>query len=513
MAGIDGFRHERQNSRLTEETLKAFHETWLLRRPKCGNRRGFLNEDGQIESAIALNHRPREDALRQDYIQLNHGRAITMMAFDVDDDYSVEGIAEKVVEWGMTPPNMVVRNPQSGHCHAIYFISGKILNDSITPGPSMRFLEAVRETMTAVLDADPNYTGMLVQNPLSPRWELHVGGGTRHNLSDLMYNFRRIMLEHGIGKAVRRQMSPLEGDWDSEGAAEGSRNCMMFESLMKIVPREYREQGYPTGLERRAFTQSIDKMARGPLNRDVALLAGKAPMRDSEVRGIVKSVTSYIFRNNNEVRFLAHQRVKGRLRRKVDHERVIQQYTRHNRPISHLAQEYRVSYSAIYRILRVNGIKVEGKQQVRKWTAVSRKLELLLVSASARDDVRKHLGTDDEREIATFRVRMSRVKKEFPIWWDILSTKGHRARSRLVRYIQGMLQGKIPMCNLDEHRIVCDLMDQDGFWDEINRVAVEGKPSELITTHQQRKRQIRLSFWKEVLKEEQAIRAEFDLAA
>lgn len=517
MHGAVGFRRESDDRDLADETLNSFEEAWLLKRPKCGNRSGFLDDRGQIQSAIYLNHMDREQALCQDYIQLNHSRAVTMMSFDIDSDYSVEELGELVTLHGMIPPNLIMRNSMSGHCHVIYLISGKVYRNPLDMGASHRFLESVRDTMTAVLDADPDYNGLLVQNPFSTRWELYVSGGIRHNLGDLMKNFRGIMLERGLGKAVKRQRTEIGGEWDSEGAAEGSRNCMMFESLMRIVPREYREAGYPKISGRSSFVKSIEDLALGTLNQDIAMLAGKPPMKDSEVKGIVKSVTSFVFRNNTETRFLAHQRVMGKLRRKVDYDRVIDQYTNHNRPISELAQEYGVTYSAIYRILRVNNIEVDGQRKVRKWTAVREQLQVVVNSKSGSRlaGIQRIIDSQDPKAIAAYRTRMSRAKKAFPLWWSIISN-GDRSklRVRLMQYLRGMIKGKLPLHNLDEAKLVNDLINDPDFWvDAADRTRIIDITPQLVNEHRQRQRAIRMAFWREVLEEEERVKEELGLAA
>lgn len=520
MYGAEGFAHSKRDEALAKETLDSFYDTWLLKRPKCGDRRGIINERGQIDDIIPLRNLPREEALAREYIQVNHPRAATMMAFDIDNDYAVEDLLEKIVQWGMIPPNIVTRNPRSGHAHVIYFLSGKVLRDPYEMGHAFRYMESVREYMEAVLEADPSYNENITQNPFSPKWSLFVGGGRRHNLGDLAENFRSIMLDRGLGKASCRT-EPLF-DRDSDAAAMDSRNCMMFESMLRISAKEYRADGYPqTPAQRNAFVKAMEDLAHGALNSDIAAYLNKSPMSISEVRGIVKSATSFVFRRNSEVKFLAHQRVMGRLRRRVDHEYVVEEFRKGSKSVSELAMEFRVHYSTIYRILRVNDISVSSNAKYRRPGACREYLKLLLLSS--RDRTRKrliaYLGTDDPKVINRTRVKISRARKAFPYWSAILDDNRSMMARSLASTIKHILKQDEINPYIDEYGMAETLKANlyvpthgEGWFSDFFPTLYDTDPIPVVKL-KLKKQMLRRRFWAEVEDEVSRVKEDLGLAA
>ena len=114
----------------------------------------------------------KQAALRMPYLQPNHVNLACWLVIDID-----RSVLEPWQDAGVVEPNLVVFNPDNGHCHLFYAIDGICTGGNGRLKP-MEYLAAIQRALTLALGGDLSYTGFLCKNPLHPRWhtqELHTG--------------------------------------------------------------------------------------------------------------------------------------------------------------------------------------------------------------------------------------------------------------------------------------------------------------------------------------------------
>jgi hypothetical protein len=128
-----------------------------------------------------LQVRPAQQALTQRYLQYNSPAMVWVIAQDVDRQVDAGYFERRSVP----KPNCVVKNPDNGHAHALYFLAVGVCRTSAARLKPLRYLSAIEGALCRQLDADHSFAGLVTKNPLHESWETLVVHGHRYTLSEL----------------------------------------------------------------------------------------------------------------------------------------------------------------------------------------------------------------------------------------------------------------------------------------------------------------------------------------
>lgn len=180
------------------------------------------------DDKTAAKVRPREYAIRFPYMQVNRPGMVSWLIFDLDHSNSV--IWDDA---NLPPPNMVVRNRETGTSHLYYAIHPVCTTEKGRSKP-IEYMRAIYEAMTIRLNADPQFhSGPVAKTPGHPwwsTWELHAQ-------------------VYDLAKLAEYVDLPVRSKWGRAPNLESvshSRHCTLFEVLRfyaySVVGRE-REHG------------------------------------------------------------------------------------------------------------------------------------------------------------------------------------------------------------------------------------------------------------------------------
>lgn len=113
-----------------------------------------------------LQIRPVEIATRRRYIQVNPPWLRAWIVMDVDRP----GGALAWDDAHLPLPAWSSMNPANGHAHLAWGIEAPVLLGQHDRQQPMRYLAAVEAAMTAKLEADPGYSGLITKNPTHSHW-------------------------------------------------------------------------------------------------------------------------------------------------------------------------------------------------------------------------------------------------------------------------------------------------------------------------------------------------------
>lgn len=186
--------------------LKQFYDV-LPARPYCS-----LAKDGK---ALILD---KAKAVNLPYIQPNHPLFANSLVFDVDEKAGRCAFTAWQ-DYNLPPPNLIIKNPYKDSCHYVYFLSaGVALTDRNEK--ARRYLSVIYARMCELLDADINYSGSRMKNPLSRKHDVFVSGATPYTLAQLA---DKLDLDETPPKPKKAQQAHAKGYI--------GRNCEMFDYL------------------------------------------------------------------------------------------------------------------------------------------------------------------------------------------------------------------------------------------------------------------------------------------
>lgn len=229
--------------------------------------------------------RSAEVALQCRHIQLNGPGVQVWMLFDVDRK-------DAAAAWGDTAaPNFIATNADNGHAHLAYLLKVPILKYA-RPGP-LAFAADVERGLQRLLDADPNYCGMLTKNPVHEDWRVTWVAAKPYLLGDL-------------AKALGPREMSVRKRCPNLGTGL-SRNVTVFDetrrwSYGEILP--FKRHGGSSDV----WTAQCIKYAHD-CNEQLP-----KPLVVSEVRSIAKSVSRWTWRHFDEAKFSDVQSARSRRR-------------------------------------------------------------------------------------------------------------------------------------------------------------------------------------------------------
>lgn len=232
-------------------------EDRLPRRPYCSN-----------DLTIGLRIRPLQQALQHKYIQLNRPDWTSWLVFDVDRPGAAFDWEDRLL-----PPPSWTTTSRTGHAHLVYGLSMPVFSGDDRIKKPAAFADAVRRAVGARLEADPNYQGLITQNPAHSSWLTTTPAGAR------TYALNDFLEWVDLSKSLEKR--PLVNP-------SGSRNKDLFDRL--------RHAAYQHSLSSRLSGQGSEAWGQFVLNLAETMNHYHPPLPTSEVRSIARSVARWILR-------------------------------------------------------------------------------------------------------------------------------------------------------------------------------------------------------------------------
>jgi len=188
-------------------------------------------------------------------------------------DYDFPDAAIAVAAACIPPPTLIVTNPVNEHAHVLWELATPI---RATNAKALAYAEAMRRGITRAIEADSNYTGRVVKNPLHPHWKTSAVD-VRYALGDLA----------ACVDLARSARWPIVAELQE---APG-RNCSLFDRA------RYHAYGRIRSIDDEAtFRRDIeDFVAECNRTRDLALPR-------NEVRSIAKSIANWVWKRRESLK-------------------------------------------------------------------------------------------------------------------------------------------------------------------------------------------------------------------
>jgi len=230
---------------------------------------------------------PLNEALRQPYIQANPQRRIWALLFDVDRELAA-------LSWEdahLPPPTWTAMNPKNGHAHLAYMLKTPVAKSDAARLKPLRLLARIQHAMTAALDADRGYIGLITKTPTHGRWRTAVWAPEPYDLDEL-----RDWLPDDLPMPRRIKKSEAFGY---------GRNVSLFESLRQWAYRHRRDYN------------RYEQWFSACLSHAEQINTFTTPLGFNEVKATAKSVAKWTWQKfdaaASDARFSALQAHRGRI--------------------------------------------------------------------------------------------------------------------------------------------------------------------------------------------------------
>jgi hypothetical protein len=228
----------------------------------------------------------REIALGYRYIQYNTPSRACWLISDIDH----AGAADAWRAGKLPMPSLIMENRENEHAHMAWRLTSPVSCSHPLSKP-LRYLSAIERGYTRRLDADMAFSmNGLIKNAIHPAWRV-----TR--MFDGAYSLNE--LAQPLGQSETRLWTP------SERISGLGRNVSLFDNLRTFAYREvlcFQAEG-----DFGSYSTRLQEVASG-LNHSLKF---SAPLSIAEVRGTVKSVAKWTWRNFSLEAFSERQRQRG----------------------------------------------------------------------------------------------------------------------------------------------------------------------------------------------------------
>lgn len=241
-------------------------------KPYCTDQLGYLNI------------LPKISAIDKKYIQYNHANLSTLI-YDIDRD---DNLFDLIQDSQKPTPNLMAINKDNGHSHFFYCLKDPVYqaNFDQKKASAFRFACRVDAGLTATLEADQGFGGLIAKNVFSNAWRVEEIHGTLWELSELADYCPKEKLDQ------RRRIEPI-------GIG---RNCTVFDTVRKIAYRLIREPF----LSFEFFHFEVVKNAH-QINHNFP-----TPLTSKEVDGIAKSISNWVWTNMSPQGFIEWQKAMNK---------------------------------------------------------------------------------------------------------------------------------------------------------------------------------------------------------
>lgn len=241
--------------------LKLFSQS-LSKKPYCSD---------NLEHGLIV--RSLKNALEKRYIQHNQPNSKLWLVYDIDRPTAPEELTDDL---NLPAPHIFVQNPKNQHAHAFYGLQVPVHFNESSSKAAIRFAGALDAGLTAKMDADASYSGLICKNPLNQHWKTWYANHAHYELSEI---------------AEYIDLSPYKDRRRALPDVGLARNCNLFEHLRTWSYRAIR-QGWPN------WEQWLNACETRALGYNINLdNGGKGPLELLEVRHISKSVANWTYRN------------------------------------------------------------------------------------------------------------------------------------------------------------------------------------------------------------------------
>ena len=220
--------------------------------------------------AEGLKIRTKNTAVKHKYIQHNHPEWITCIVFDIDRN------AYEILEDTNCKPNIAIFNAvERDRAHFMYRLSQPISKTEKSRQKPIQFLEAIKESMTVGLKADPFFRHFIIKTPYHPDHITHDIRQEPYDLNELADYFD---LSVKPSKQLGQRLDASEG-----------RNNTVFEKLRMIAYKTvmyYRNKQDLAGFQGYLWNEA-----------DTINCQFDQPLQQSEIKWIVKSVSKWTYYN------------------------------------------------------------------------------------------------------------------------------------------------------------------------------------------------------------------------
>jgi hypothetical protein len=214
--------------------------------------------------------RPREQAVRKPYLEINPPSLVSWLVFDIDRDNAAFAWQDV---FGLKAPHLAIINQDTGHAHLWYKLASPVCRSNAGRIKPLEYLAAIQRTYTSLLGADPGYAGLVTKNPLHPAHGLLI--------------FRPLSKPYSLSE-LASNVDLLPKPRKSEVVQGLGRNCTVFDTVRKWAYKAISGYWSPDGIshwkkalrsECKAINQTFPK-----------------PLPESEIRAISDSIASWTWK-------------------------------------------------------------------------------------------------------------------------------------------------------------------------------------------------------------------------
>ena len=210
---------------------------------------------------------PREEALKQKYIQLNPPDMKIFITFDLDYD-TWPFVNDDV---SLPPPLWFVQRRASGHAHLIYGLATPVCTSENAHEKPQKILDAIINAYRKKLNADPCYVGLISKNPFSDFWRVV-------QVCEMFYSLEYLASFVDLPFEKRKRNTLTDDNYAVLG-----RNCFLFVSAKNwayLEIKKFWERNSAEWFDAVLYQVQCENMKNFP----------ETPLPEKEVRSIAKSV-------------------------------------------------------------------------------------------------------------------------------------------------------------------------------------------------------------------------------
>ncbi|PKO82569.1 MAG: hypothetical protein CVU19_01035 [Betaproteobacteria bacterium HGW-Betaproteobacteria-13] len=221
------------------------------------------------------------------HIQFNPPGLRYWLVFDLDfggRDVSLDTARWYYEDVLAPPPNIIVINPKNGHAHYYYALMTPVVRGENARRRPQDFADAVYRGLGAMLDADPDYRGLIGRNPLHPAHISFTPCERPYELAEL----DEYVSDRRAGRAWLKAAREAGRDVNSRG-----RNCTIFDATRRWAYQwvdQYRHVNSGFDVFASACMRHAEALNVFPGHTNGALPFG-------EIKSIARSVSTWVWRH------------------------------------------------------------------------------------------------------------------------------------------------------------------------------------------------------------------------
>lgn len=243
--------------------------------------------------------REKHRAVKKKYLGYNKG-IIASVILDLDYPSYFAWKDESAL-----PPNYIIRNPKNQHTHYLYVLTNPVRKYDCQNTKPMRKLAAVTGALTSQLKADQMYSGYIAKSLWNDSWKATLLEPMAYDLDFL----KSEIPDHHFKNRIRNSTASLDPmDYTS-------RNVWVFDNVRKYAYRFVRSCKSVTELYEGLWKKCMELNHSFP-----PLCHHQEPMRLTELQGICRSISKWVWARFSPEEFSRIQSFRGSLKGKKKKE-------------------------------------------------------------------------------------------------------------------------------------------------------------------------------------------------